>query len=107
MNTAMKTISSQRYIDEKIVSEKIAAKDFEVAVSPSFEVDGETFRVVLDGHHSLEAARQAGVSPTYTEYTATEHDAIGLLDAGDVETFLEVVHMGDDYYDIETGLTVW
>lgn len=103
----MKTISSQRYIDEEIVSAKIAAEDFEVMVSPSFELEGEAFRVVLDGHHSLEAARQAGVSPTYTEYTATEHDAIGLLDAGDIETFLEAVHMGDDYYDVETGFTPW
>lgn len=103
----MKTISSQRYIDEEIVSAKIAAEDFEVMVSPSFELEGEAFRVVLDGHHSLEAARQAGVSPTYTEYTATEHDAIGLLDAGDIETFLEAVHMGDDYYDVETGFTAW
>ena len=103
----MKTISSQRYIDAEIVSAKIAAKDFEVGVSPSFEVDGEAFRVVLDGHHSLEAARQAGVSPTYTEYTATDHDAICLLDSGDIETFLEAVHFGDDYYDVETGITVW
>jgi len=103
----MKTISSQRYIDEEIVSAKIDAEDFEVMVSPSFEVEGEAFRVVLDGHHSLEAARRAGVSPTYTEYTATEHDAICLLNAGDIETFLVVVHMGDDYYDVETGLTVW
>lgn len=103
----MKTISSQRYIDEEIVAAKIAAEDFEVMVSPAFEVEGETFRVVLDGHHSLEAARQAGVSPDYTEYTATEHDAIGLLNAGAVEAFLEAVHMGDDYYDVETGHSAW
>lgn len=103
----MKTISSQRYLDEEIVAAKIAAGDFDVAVSPSFEVDGETFRVVLDGHHSLEAARQVGVAPIYTEYTATEHDAIALLDGGDIEAFLEAVHMGDDYYDVATGLTVW
>lgn len=103
----MKTISSQRYIDEEIVAAKIAAEDFEVMVSPGFEVDGEAFRVVLDGHHSLEAARRAGVPPTYIEYTATDHDAIGLLDSGDIETFLKVVHMGDDYYDVETGITVW
>lgn len=103
----MKTISSQRYTDDKIVAEKIAAEDFEVMVSPVFEFEGETFRVVLDGHHSLEAARQAGVSAIYIEATATEHDAIGLLDSGDIETFLEAVHMGDDYYDVETGHCAW
>lgn len=103
----MKTISSQRYIDEDIVSAKISAEDFMVTVSPVFEFEGETFRVVLDGHHSLTAAHQAGVAPSYCEATATEHDAIGLIKDGSIVAFLESTHMGDDYYDVETGLCVW
>lgn len=103
----MKTISSQRYTNEEIVAEKIAAEDFEVFVSPAFEIEGETVRVVLDGHHSFAAAKEAGVSPVFVEYTATEHDAIGLIEAGEFESFLEAAHMGDDYYDVETGECVW
>ncbi|WP_372374198.1 hypothetical protein ACDI10_09785 [Vreelandella venusta] len=103
----MITISSQRYIDEDIVEAKQGAADYEVFVSPSFEVDGLVLRVVLDGHHSLAAALENDEEPVFTEYDSTEHDAICLLEAGDVEGFLQVTHMGDDYYNIETGKDVW
>lgn len=103
----MTTISSQRYLDEEIVNEKIAAEDFEVLVSPEFQVDGETFRVVLDGHHSLAAAKQAGVKPVVITADGTDHDAVCLLDEGQVEDFLLATHMGDDYYNIETGKDIW
>ena len=103
----MQTISSQRYIDDATVAAKAAAADFEVFVSPAFEFDGEVVRVVLDGHHSLAAAKLAGVAPVYVEYTATEHDAIALLEAGAYEDFLMATHLGDDYYNVETGMCVW
>lgn len=100
------TISSQRYINDKIVSEKIAAKDFTVLVSPEFEVGGIVVRVVLDGHHSYAAAIEAGVSPEFVEATGSDHDAVG-MEQDNPEGFLEVTHLGDDYYNIETGGDVW
>lgn len=103
----MKTISSQRYIDDSIVKAKREAADYEVFVSPSFEIDGDEFRVVLDGHHSLAAAREDGEEPVFIEYSASEHDAICLLESGDLEGFLQATHMGDDYYNIETGKDIW
>lgn len=103
----MQTISSQRYIDQDIVASKIAAADFEVLVSPEFEVDGKIVCVVLDGHHSLAAAKAAGVAPSYNTASATDHDAVGLIDCGEVEDFLAAVHLGDDYYDVDTGECVW
>ena len=103
----MQTISSQRYINDEIVAAKIAAEDFEVMVSPEFEVDGQTFRVVLDGHHSLAAAQQMGVAPAYWTATATEHDAVSLIERGEIEDFLTVTHMGDDYYDVDTKEFAW
>lgn len=103
----MQTISSQRYIDDAIVEAKVEAADFEVFVSPEFEFEGEIVRVVLDGHHSLAAAKLAGLAPVYVEYTATEHDAIALIAAGAYEDFLMATHLGDDYYNVETGECVW
>ena len=100
----MKTISSQRYIDDAIVAEKIEAKDYEVMVSPVFEIDGEGYRVILDGHHSLYAAIQSGVKPTFWTADCGDHDAIGLLDTETADDFLMAVHMGDDYYDVATML---
>ena len=101
------TISSQRYINYDIVNEKIENKDFVVIVSPVFEVDGESYRVILDGHHSLAAAMACEIDPVYVEANATEHDAILLLECGRIDDFLRAVHMGDDYYDIDTNVTVW
>lgn len=100
-------ISSQRFINDDIVAEKINAGDFEVIVSPEFMIDGESYQVILDGHHSFAAANQSGVAPVYIVATSTYHDAIGILERGEIESFLEVVHFGDDYYNVETNKCVW
>ena len=73
-----KYISSQRYINEEIVMEKSEAADFDVLVSPEFEIDGEMVAVILDGHHSYHAAANTGVLPVFTEATTQDHDAIAL-----------------------------
>lgn len=100
-------ITSQHYIDDEIVAAKIAAGDFEVKVSPEFEIGGETFRIVMDGHHSLAAAIEAGVEPVVIEQDATENDRIALLDAGDVEAFLEACWHDGDYRFAVSGEYVW
>nr|WP_010400665.1 hypothetical protein [Paracoccus sp. TRP] len=100
-------ITSQHYINNEIVAEKIAAGDFEVQVSPEFEIGGETFRVVMDGHHSLAAAIEAGVEPTIIEQDATENDRVALLDAGDVEAFLAACWMDGEYQYAISGKAVW
>ena len=99
-------ISSQRYIDDETVAKKIDAADYVVFVSPEFEVDDMTVQVVLDGHHSLAAAKIAGVEPEYRVMTAMDHDAIG-IEQEDPEAFLEITYMDSDYYDIDTGATLW
>lgn len=96
-------ITSQDYIDDEIVAAKLAARDFAVFVSPEFEIDGEAVCVLLDGHHSLAAAIEAGVEPEITEYSASEHDAVALIERGAIEDFLATVHMGADYRDAITG----
>lgn len=103
----MQMISSQRYIDDEIVQAKIDAGDFDVLVSPEFEFDGQTFCVVLDGHHSLTAAKEAGVEPTLMTASTQEFDGVDYLANGNIQDFLEVAHMGDDYYSVETGKDIW
>jgi len=100
------TISSQRYIDEGIVDAKIEAGDYEVMVSPSFIIDGEEYRVVLDGHHSLEAAKRTGSEPVFITADPTDHDAVSLISESP-DLFLDAVHMGNDYYDVFTGDDLW
>lgn len=60
-------ITVQSYLDEATVAEKQAAGDYTVLVSPEFDLDGEQARVVLDGHHSLNAALRDGVAPELVE----------------------------------------
>lgn len=100
-------ITSQDYLNEDTVADKLAAGDFDVSVSPIFVIDGVEYQVVLDGHHSLAAATTAGVAPDLTVLTATDHDAVAVLERGDIEGFLEAVHMGADYRDAITGKDIW
>lgn len=103
----MQTISSQHYLDDDIVAAKLVAQDFEVSVSPEFEFDGQTIRVVLDGHHSLAAAKLAGVEPEWVTADARTNDTVALLERGDIETFLEVTWGDGDYYNVDTKECVW
>jgi hypothetical protein len=105
----MQIITSQHHLDESIIDEKRANKDYDVFVSPVFELDGEEMAVLLDGNHSFEAAMRDGVAPVVTEYTATEADQIALLEDGDIDGFLAACHMGEgDYvYASRRNVNVW
>lgn len=73
-------ITNQKYLDRDIVNEKRAERDYEVQVTPEFtDAKGSTYRVIIDGHHSLAAAIADGVPPQLIEadYQASEyHNAV-------------------------------
>ena len=96
-------ITSQDHRDEETIEAKRAAKDYAVTVSPEFEIDGETYQVIIDGHHSFEAAKLDGVEPEFVIATAQDHDAIGMIERGEIDQFLEAVYHGSDYRDPYTG----
>lgn len=100
-------ISAQAHRDDEIVASKIAAGDFEVQVSPVFVVGGIEYQVVVDGHHSLEAAKVAGVDAEFVVQTARDNDTIALLDVGQVEDFLAAHMIDGEYRFVETGNYVW
>lgn len=94
-------ISSQRYINETIFTEKLAALVENGTTSITLEawdVDGE-IAVLFNGHHTLEAARELGIA---VEFTVVSHPE-GLT--GD--NLLEQAWMDSDWYDVETGKLVW
>ena len=103
----MKTISSQRHIDESIVEQKIANEDYDVMVSPEFVHDDTTMRIVIDGHHSLAAAQATGNAPNFVEATSQNSDSIGILLRGEIDYFLAINRIDANYYDIETGKDIW
>lgn len=100
-------ITSQDYIDTDTVAAKIAAGDFEVQVSPEFEIDGQCFRVLMDGHHSLAAAIEAGAAVSILERTASDDDRIALLDNDDIDGFLAACWMDGEYRFAANGKSVW
>lgn len=58
-------ISSQRYLNLDAVFRK--AKNFKVFIVRTVDVElrGTTYRLLLDGHHNLAAAKIVGVEPTW------------------------------------------
>ncbi|WNZ59868.1 hypothetical protein QEG98_28100 [Myxococcus sp. MxC21-1] len=97
----MRTISSQEYRNAAIVAEKRAARDFEV-LFVEVEVDGEEFRVVVDGHHSHEAAKLDG-APVKWVRSPMQSEA----DRNGAEAFLTAHRFDCDYHDIDTGYPVF
>ena len=55
--------TAQGYIDEMIVREKQENKDYAITVE-MIDDDGVMVAMLVDGNHSLEAARRDGVEPT-------------------------------------------
>jgi len=101
-------ISSQRYLEDEIIKEKIESEDFEVLVSPKFDIDGETYQVIIDGHHSYHAAIKTGNTPIYTVASCQDSDNVAILEYdNDPERFLETAYIDSDYYDIETDIDIW
>ena len=96
----MKIISSQRYIDEKIVEQKLELLTGKSSlVLEAWEVGMDDLAVLSDGHHRLEAAQRLGIPVTF-EVTNHPEKITG-------ETLLESMWMDSDYYDVETGKNVW
>lgn len=69
-------ITNQMFLDPEVVKLKQDAKDYVVQVTPALpDPDtGKMYRVVIDGHHSLEAARIDGVAPEFQEGGYGESD---------------------------------
>jgi len=98
----MTTISSQRYRNPAIVEEKRAARDYIVSYV-EVAVDSDTYRVIVDGHHSHAAALADGVEPVWNKSMDLQREA----DRLGAEAFLDAHHEGDDYYDVTTGYPVF
>lgn len=97
-------ISSQRYIDDDIVEAKRAAKDYEVTLGKVINIDGQKYQVVIDGHHSLAAAKLDGVEPQWRTATVTENDREGIAD---IDEYLAAHYVDSSYYNLDTNNDVF
>lgn len=100
----MLVISSQRFLNEDIVEEKMeqlsGLTELTIGVVDiEMEEDGEALYLLFDKHHTYEACKRLGITVTFEE----------------VENFFYIVgedllmqqHYGDDYYNVVTGIGIW
>ena len=102
----MRVISSQRYRDDDLVEEKreaLALSNATMVTLPVLPVGTDDLYILIDGHHTRDAALALGLTVEYRVLTRHEHDLAGL--SGDA--LLQAAHLGDDYYDVATGYDVF
>lgn len=99
-------ISSQRYLNPEVVQRK--ATKFKVfAVSTvTLELLGKEYRVLLDGHHNLAAARLMGVEPQWRGPSSKMKRLIRSTPKADLARFLINNLTDSDWYFVDTGAVV-
>lgn len=99
-------ISSQRHLDPSIVGRKAAT--FKVFVVNVIETTlrGKRYRVLVDGHHNLAAARIVGIEPTWRGAPKKLQRIMAKTPARDFERFLINNLTDADWYDVATGNVV-
>jgi hypothetical protein len=95
-------ISSQSYRDYSKVDQKLeelaAEKSVQIPVHYAGELDGEKYFIQIDGHHTLEAAKELGLEVRFIETEHNDWDKSWSLDEA-----LEANWMDSDWYNVETG----
>lgn len=101
----MKVITSQSYINDEIVEEKmeqlqgITSIELPVWATGLQGLNGEDVCILADGHHTYEAAKELGIEINFVEQEHPE----GLTG----EQLLEAAYMDSDYRYLGTTITVW
>jgi hypothetical protein len=98
IGVTQRLLSSQRYLDDSIVAEKRESHDYTVTV-----VTTPIGRVVVDGHHSLAAAKADGVEPEIEECQWQDT----LTGLNDLEQWLIDHWIDSDYYWVDNGQRVF
>lgn len=99
-------ISSQRFLDRSTVVRK--ALNFRVFIVNVFDVNlrGKPYRVLIDGHHNLAAAKLNGVEPTWRGVPKKFARITSRMDQQELESFLINNLTDSDWYYVETGEVV-
>jgi uncharacterized protein (DUF1015 family) len=97
----MTIISSQAYIDMDIVSSKMEAlkksNATKVIIPCSYVgiIEDEEFAIVIDGHHTMQAAKEIGLEVEFE----IKDDSEGLTG----EQLLQARYIDCDYYRVESS----
>ncbi|SEI91291.1 hypothetical protein SAMN04244579_02427 [Azotobacter beijerinckii] len=99
-------ISSQRHLDPETVRRK--AQNFKVFVVRTVELElrGRRYRMLIDGHHNLSAARLVGAEPTWRGPAPKFDRLIRRTPPDEFERFMINNLTDSDWYFVETGEVV-
>ncbi|AJK46187.1 hypothetical protein [Burkholderia plantarii] len=99
-------ISSQRHLDRELVARK--AERFAVFIVHVADVNmrGKPYRLVIDGHHNLAAAKLAGVDPVWRAPASKWSRIEKSMSPPQFERFLINNLTDSDYYFVDTGEVV-
>ena len=102
----MTIISSQRFLDESIVEEKIeelnGCESVTVPIAYAGEFEGKECYLLMDSHHTVAAAKEKQIVIEYEEQTPNDWNPDWTF-----EEILENSWNDSDWYDVETGIDVW
>jgi hypothetical protein len=104
--SAAPLISSQRYLSERLVAEKAARFSVFIVRVADVVLRGKPYRVLIDGHHNLAAARRAGVEPTWRGPSPKWRRIQERTKATVFEAFLINNLTDSDWYYVDTGEVV-
>lgn len=104
--TTSPLISSQRFLDPSKVADKAARFRVFVVRVAELELRGRRYRVLVDGHHNLAAARAAGVEPEWRGPPAKWLRIQRSTLPADFERFLINNLTDSDWYFVDTGEVV-
>ncbi|MBB6320531.1 hypothetical protein [Paraburkholderia tropica] len=96
-------ISSQRFLDPAKVADKAARFRVFIVRVAELELRGARYRVLVDGHHNLAAARAAGIEPTWRGPPAKWERIRRATAPAEFERFLINNLTDSDWYFVETG----
>ena len=99
-------ISSQRYLNRDVVFRK--AINFKVFVvrTVDLELRGKRYRVIVDGHHNLAAARLTGAEPKWKGAPPKLERIMKSMRASDFADFMINNLTDSDWYFHDTGQVV-
>ena len=100
----MLVISSQRYLNEEIVEQKMeelkGLTSLTIGViDVEMEDDGEALFLLFDKHHTYEACKRLGIE--------VEFEEVENIFSVTGDELLMQAHYGDDYYNVITGIGIW
>ncbi|WP_038708141.1 hypothetical protein [Burkholderia thailandensis] len=99
-------ISSQRHLNPSRVADKAARFKVFIVHVADVTLRGKSYRLLIDGHHNLAAARAAGVKPTWRGPTAKWRRIQATMPAAEFERFLINNLTDSDYYFVDTNEVV-